>query len=238
MPSDPRIRTAMEQAAEAAGRIADVDEALHALTAGAVDAIQAADYASISIRRRDGTLETLAATDPLVEKLDRHQYELREGPCYDTATDETFAVSFDMARDRRWPRYGPIAAEFGVHGQLAVLLTENREGRSALNVYSGEPHEFDSDSVETAELFASHAAVAMGFVRAVTNLSAAVASRQTIGMALGVVMERYQLDSTRAFAFLVRTSQTSNVKLRDVSAQIVAGHDSRSRLQNGPESTS
>src|SRR3954469_10661883 len=150
MPSDPRIRRAMEQAAEAAGRIADLDETLHALTAGAVDAIAAADYASISVRRRDGTLETLAATDSLVEKLDAHQYELREGPCYDAATDETFAVSFDMARDLRWPRYGPIAADAGVHAQLAVLLTDNGAGRSALNVYSGEPREFDSDSVETA----------------------------------------------------------------------------------------
>jgi hypothetical protein len=184
MPSDPRIRHAMEQAAAAAGRAADLDDALRALTAGAVDAIPAADYASISVRNRDGKLETLAATDPLVDELDARQYELKEGPCYDTATAEAFAVSFDMARDSRWPRYGRVAAGAGVHGQLAVLLTENGVGRSALNIYSAKPHTFNADSVETAELFASHAAVAMGFVRTVTKLSEAVASRQAVGMAL------------------------------------------------------
>jgi hypothetical protein len=34
-------------------------------------------------------------------------------------------------------------------------------------------------------------------------------------------MERYRLDPDRAFAFMVRTSQTANIKLRDVAAGIV-----------------
>ena len=230
MPSDPRIRAAMADLAAAIGTPSDLDQTLLILTRGAVDAIPAADHASISSRRADGTLETLAATDPLVEKLDATQYELREGPCYAAATTEPLMVSYDLARDPRWPNYGPAAADAGVRAQLAVLLTEDGRTRSALNLYAARPHEFDADAVETAELFASHAAVAMGFVRTVSTLSQAVASRQVVGMALGVVMERYQIDSERAFAFLTRTSQNSNVKLRDVAAQIVAGHDSRNRL--------
>jgi hypothetical protein len=220
----------MEQAAAAAGRVADIKDTLLALTAGAVDAIPGADYASVSVRRPNATLETLAATVPLVEELEARQYELREGPCYDTATGDAVTVSFDLSCDPRWPRYGPAAAEAGVRAQLAVLLTANASGRTALNLYARQPHEFDDDSIETAELFASHASVAMGFAHAVTSLSEAVASRQTIGMAVGIVMERYQIDSERAFQFLVRTSSTSNVKLREVAAQIVAGHDRRNRL--------
>jgi AmiR/NasT family two-component response regulator len=80
-----------------------------------------------------------------------------------------------------------------------------------------------------AELFASHAALALDAVEIVGSLSRAVATRQVIGEAVGVIMERYQIDSQRAFAFLTRTSQQSNVKLRDVAAQIVDGHDGRTR---------
>jgi GAF domain-containing protein len=206
-----------------------LEQTLLVLTRGAVGAVPGAMHASITTRRPDGTLETAAATDPLVDKLDARQYDLREGPCYAAATTETIMVSYDLAHDPRWPNYGPAASEAGVHAQLGVLLTDNGKGRSALNLYAARPHEFDADAIETAELFASHAAVAMGFVHTVSSLSRAVATRQAVGMAVGVLMERYQLDSERAFAFLTRTSQDSNVKLRDVAAQIVAGHDGRTR---------
>jgi hypothetical protein len=230
MPSDRRIRRAMEQAAAAMNAPISLDDALRALTDGAVQAIPGASFASITTRSADGRLETVAATDPLIDNLDARQYELQEGPCYETATGEGIAASFDMSREPRWPRYGPIAAEAGFRGQLAVLLTENGRGRTTLNIYSADPHHFDQQSVDTAELFASHAAVAMGFVRTVSTLSDAVASRQTVGMAVGIVMERYQMDAARAFQFLVRSSSTAHVKLRDLAAQIVADHDGRTRL--------
>lgn len=235
MPSNPAIRSAMANAAAAMNDPHRVQQALAALTQGAVDAIPGADYSSISTRRRDGTLETSAATDPLVDKLDAWQYELREGPCYEAATSEVFTASFDMSCDPRWPNYGPVAAEAGVRGQLAVMLVDNGSGRSALNVYAAEAHCFDTAAVEMAELFASHAAVAMGFVGTVSTLSNAVVSRQSIGTAVGMVAERYHIDSERAFQFLLRTSQDSNVKLRDVAEQIVAGHDGRSQLGLPPD---
>jgi transcriptional regulator with GAF, ATPase, and Fis domain len=228
MPSDPRIRRAMEHAAQAMNDPQSAAQALHALTVGAVEAIPGADYASITSRHRGGWLETVAASDPLIEALDARQYELQEGPCYAAAMgQETISVSFDMERDGRWPCYGPIAAQAGVHAQMGVLLAEDASTRTGLNVYASEPHDFDDASVEVAELFASHAAVAMGYVQAVRTLGEAVTSRQVIGEAVGIVMERYQIDDERAFQFLVRTSQDSNVKLREVAAQIVAGHNSR-----------
>ena len=177
MPSDPRIRAAMADLA-AIGTPTDLDQTLLALTRGAVNAIPAADHASISTRRADGTLETLAAHRPADRRARRRPVRAAEGPCYAAATTESLMVSYDLARDPRWPNYGPAAADAGVHAQLAVLLTDNGNGRSALNLYAARPHEFDADAVETAEMFASHAAVAMGFARTVTTLSDAIASRQ------------------------------------------------------------
>jgi GAF domain-containing protein len=206
-----------------------VADALSVLTAGAVSAVPGADYASISIRHPHGKLETVAPTDPIIANVDACQYELQEGPCYDTATHESFTVAFNLERDPRWPRYGPMASSMGLHAQLAVLLTDTGKVRTALNLYASQPHEFTNESIELAEMFASHAAVALGVVRTVETLGEAIGTRQVIGQAAGIIMERYQIDEERAFAFLVRTSQDSNVKLRDVASDIVTGLNGRSK---------
>ena len=232
VPSNPDIRRAMAQLAETLDSPTAIPDALQVLTSGAVQAIPGADHASISVLHADGSLKTLASTDPVIDALDAQQYGLQEGPCYQTVTDqETFLVTFDLARDDRWPRYGPVAAEVGIRAQLAALLATNGSGqRSALNVYSKAPHRFDRDSIETAEMFASHAAVAMGFVHTVENLASSITSRQLIGQAVGICMERYQLSERRAFEYLVRVSRDSNIKLRTVAAEIVTGLSTRNEV--------
>ena len=91
----------------------------------------------------------------------------------------------------------------------------------ALNLYSTSQEEIDPDAEHVAELFASHAAIALHQAREVENLNQALESRKVIGQALGIVMERYGLDENHAFAFLLRASSTSNIKLRDIAAQLV-----------------
>jgi signal transduction histidine kinase/DNA-binding response OmpR family regulator len=54
------------------------------------------------------------------------------------------------------------------------------------------------------------------------QLRQALASNRLIGTAIGIVMARYGLTSDRAFHTLVRISQQSNRKLRDVADEIVA----------------
>src|SRR4051794_30321535 len=57
------------------------DAALGSLAASAAANIPGVDFASITVQDAEG-LRTLAATDPLAEKVDALQYDLREGPCY------------------------------------------------------------------------------------------------------------------------------------------------------------
>jgi AmiR/NasT family two-component response regulator len=70
-------------------------------------------------------------------------------------------------------------------------------------------------------MFANLAAVALGWSRQDQTLHEALSTRELIGQAIGIVMERYRLDAERAFAFLVRTSQVGNVKLRDVATGVI-----------------
>jgi hypothetical protein len=202
----------------------DLDHTLSRVTAAAVEVLPGVHYASVTVRHADGRLTTAAPTDDLLLGLDAAQYELQEGPCYDAATDETYATSPHLAADERYRRYAAVAVEAGVRAQAGIRLfeTPRPEAQGALNLYSREVGSFSDMSV-VGRLFAHQSAVALDYAREVENLQEAVKTRQEIGRAVGVVMERYGLTEERAFAFLARVSQNRNVKLRDVAAEIVAG---------------
>jgi GAF domain-containing protein len=218
---DFRLANAMAQVALTLGGASDLNETLVSITISACDTIPGADFASISARFHDGHLETLAPTHEIIRDIDQLQYELLEGPCYEAATQERTVVADDLESDPRWPRYGPAVVRMGMRSQLALELYESDESTGALNLYSSHPGAL-SGQRDLAELFATHAAIAMGHVRTVGGLVKALATRKIIGEAIGITMERYQIDEDQAFKFLVRVSQTGNIKLRDVAAQLVS----------------
>src|SRR4051812_29825949 len=136
----------------------DVAKTLAALTRAAADTIDGADYASITLVHDDGRVETVGPTADVVAAADRVQADLREGPCYDAATEDESFVSSDLAHDGRWPRYGPRAAAIGLGAQMGVALHAPLPGRAALNVYAKEPWAFEG-GFDAAEIFASHASL-------------------------------------------------------------------------------
>jgi GAF domain-containing protein len=222
-----RIAQVMADLARAMQQPGEVALTLQAVTACATDSIESADYASISVRHGDGRLETLAPTDALVRRVDLLQFELSEGPCYDAVEATTVTLSDDLARDGRWPAYGPRVAALGLRSQLGIRLASDDGWRVALNLYARRPNAFDSETISLAQMFADQAAGAMGLVRTVQTLNKALVMRETIGQAVGIVMERYAIDPDRAVAFLLRTAQTSNARIQDVAQEIIAGADRR-----------
>ncbi|GAA0576430.1 GAF and ANTAR domain-containing protein [Kribbella sandramycini] len=204
-----------------------IDDALAEITTAAVRTMPAIDHASISITGSDGKIRTLAPTGPLALQIDELQYSLAEGPCLDAVTDDPIVRSDDLRADGRWPRFGPRAAELGIGSQLAFQFRSESHVRGAVNLFSEGVGVIGPDDVQLGYLFANFAAAALGWNRTHETLTIGLSSRQTIGQAIGILMERYRLDQRRAFAFLVRTSQTGNIKLYDVAAGIVADSESR-----------
>ncbi len=100
---------------------------------------------------------------------------------------------------------------------------------AGLNLYSTEHDEVEPASADTAQLFATHAAIILGHAQQEDQLNQALASRKVIGQAIGIVMERYRVDADRAFQFLLRASSSSNIKLRDVAQEIVTTSTERYR---------
>lgn len=182
-----------------------------------------ADYAGISLIKSAGRLQTVAPTHPVVEAADQLQYELREGPCHDSAWQGQTMVSQDLAVERRWPLWAPKAVALGLGSALGAELVNKAGDRrlGSVNLYWTAPRVFTSDEVSFAHLITRHAALALGASLTVEGLNIALDGRKRIGQAQGILMERHGLSEDQAFAVLKRYSQDNNTKLRDLAEQLV-----------------
>jgi GAF domain-containing protein len=179
------------------------------------------DFAGVIFVRGKHDIETAAATDPLVAKLDAMQMEVGEGPDVSVLADRLSVIVSDSATETRWPRWAALVHEQGIRSLLSVRMYTDEETIGTLNAYSRQPNAFDVDDQAVAHVLARHAAVALGSARKIENLWLAVDARKRIGQAQGILMERFDLTADQAFAVLLRYSQDNNVKLRVVADRLV-----------------
>ncbi|NHN54656.1 GAF and ANTAR domain-containing protein [Calidifontibacter sp. DB0510] len=211
--------------------MAQLAEQLHAAASPAATAEQVvryacreleADHGGITLVRRGNTLQTIAATDPLVVRLDQLQQAFGRGPCEESAIEQETIFSADLGIDRRWGDWGPAAATLGIISVLATRLRGvDGRGLGALNLFWTRAHAFDSEDIAFAALFSRHAAVALEDAQIQEGLRTALDARKRIGQAQGILMERYRLDPEQAFEALRRFSQEHNLKLRAVADHLV-----------------
>ena len=215
------LATLLSDVAQSLQHEDDVDDMLQSIVDAAAEAVPGAQHASISAVTGRREVETRASTDGLPRAVDHAQYETRQGPCLDTLYEQRTARIPDLAEEQRWPAFTDRARGLGVGSMLAVQLFVEGEDLGALNILSSEAGAFDEESEHVALLFASHAAIAMAGAQEAEQLRAAIAFRDLIGQAKGILMERYRLTGTQAFQALTQVSQSSNRKLRDVALQLV-----------------
>ena len=113
------------------------------------------------------------------------------------------------------------ALELGLRSQLAVKLYLDHDTLGGINFYSTLHDEVHADARELAQLFATHAAIALGHAQEREDFSEALRSRRAIGQAIGLLMERFDMTEDRSFGFLVRASSHRNIKLRLVAQELV-----------------
>ena len=223
--------------ARAAGRLDEqqsLAEALDAIVHTVVDTVPGVDHAGISTMHRSGRIETVAATDDLVLRVDEAQYATGEGPCIEALNEQAPVVVDSLDDEHRWPAFAPKANDLGVRGRMAFLLSSSPRESSALNLYSTRADAFDQHTRHVGQLYATHARAAMSKARLAQDMQQALASRKEIGQAIGIVMQRYGLDEDAAFAFLIRVSRDNNVKLREVAGALVAQANRAARQQVAP----
>lgn len=197
---------------------------LQRVVEAAVTEVDPAEHAGISeIIHKE--VSTCAATGPLVHKIDDLQYRLEDGPCLTSLRDERTVRTDDLQREPRWPRFAPAAAEYGVRSMLSVQLFVEGDNLGALNLYASAPGAFDDEHESTAMMLAAHAAVAMKDTRVEAELRAAIETRDVIGQAKGILMERFKISQDEAFSLLVAASQYTHRKLHDIADELARTGD-------------
>lgn len=197
----------------------DAQSAMDRIVRAAVAEIAGACGAAITLLDH-GTISSPAHSDEVAARVGRAQEETGEGPCVDTSRQEVTLRSDDLSSEDRWPRWGAAAVENGVFSAMSFQLFVAADSMGALDVYGGRANCFDLEAENTGLLLASHAAIAMAGIRKMEHLRSAVDSRDVIGQAKGILMERYKIGPGPAFDLLVVASHRTHNKLRDVAAHL------------------
>jgi transcriptional regulator with GAF, ATPase, and Fis domain len=184
--------------------------------------VRGCDAAALSMIERHGRIETQAYTDEIALGGDLLQYTLGEGPCLTAVWEERVVHSTDLAADPRWPAWGPrVASQYGVHSILCFQLFNRADALGALNLYSRRRAGFDEQDLDDGLALSTHIAIAVTVAQKTDQLTRALDSRTLIGQAVGVVMERYQLDATAAFQVLARISSETNSKILEIARELI-----------------
>ena len=198
----------------------DPDITLGHITTAAVDLVDGIDYADVMLIENE-SYRSIAPTAALVTELDNAQMRLQQGPCLEAATSDSIVRAPDLRQDQRWPDFAAVALEQGVHSVLSFQLYVHRTGTGALNLLGKKPHALDIQSETTLAMLATQAAITLISARKEVQFESALASRDVIGQAKGIIMERFKLDAGRAFALITKLSQDGNIPVRKIAQQVV-----------------
>ena len=208
----------------------------------AVETIEGCDVAGLLLVEGDA-LATPVHTDRAVADLDELQRLSGQGPCLDAVTGrrivyvDDLADLADLADGGPWALFARQATGEGLRSALALPLTTNGS-LGSLNLYGRCPAAFGVIDRAKAVLLSTLGGLALSSAHAHedevslnAHLHDALTTREVIGQAQGILMERERITPDHAFDVLRRASQHLNRKLRDVAQDLV---ETGVRPETGP----
>jgi hypothetical protein len=195
---------------------------LRELVENGVRHVVGSQYAGITLAQRDKAVTNVVATHRYPMVLDAIQNLYGEGPCLAAAWQHQLVYVGDLNTDQRWPRYQRDAMEqTPIRSIVSYESFVDGNTMGALNFYADHPHAFNDESLEIGGVFATHVALAWSMMRRHDQFRSGLVSRDIIGQAKGVIMERFNLDAVEAFEVLTRLSQQSNIKVIDIAKGLI-----------------
>ena len=184
--------------------------------------IQGADAAGVMLTSAKRGFRSATPTDGFAHLIDQIQEELLEGPALDCTTANHTVRVDDLTADTRWPRFAAaVVAETPVRSMLTFQLYTHVQNWGALSLYSQRRRGFDAAAEELGLILATHAALTLEAVQRTRQFRSALGSRDIIGQAKGILMERYDISPGAAFSLLTRLSQESNKPVVVIAKELV-----------------
>lgn len=204
-----------------------VEQILQRIVLLSMTAIDGCDAAGLCAHAGSPT-ELPLVGDGTLAALDEVQHELGEGPCLDVLAGADSAYVAELIDSTRWPLFAARATAAGMRSALAYRLASGKVTLGALQMYARLPAAFSATDRAQGLLFAAHAGMALANAQALAeaddrtaNLLTAMLSREVIGQAQGILMERERITAEQAFSLLRKASQALNRKLSDVAQELV-----------------
>jgi transcriptional regulator with GAF, ATPase, and Fis domain len=217
---DGTIQSTIAELVSALVRGAGIEEMLTRLTSASVALVPGAEFAKISLIE-NGHVHSIAATSELAALLDGAQQAAGHGPCLDAVNGQKPVRCSNLGTDVRWPRFALTATNAGVRTVLSCPMEMPGATGAALSLFGSQPRAMGVRADATAAMLAHHAAIALFTAEHERQFKAALATRDVIGQAKGMIMERFGVDSARAFAMLKKISQQTNTPVRQLAASLV-----------------
>jgi len=199
----------------------DPDATLVAIVGAAVRLIPGCDEGSVSVVLGRRKVTSLAPSGLLPQVVDAIQEETQQGPCTDAAYEQHTVRVSDMANEPRWPLFTARALEAGAASMLSFQLYVEGDNLGALNLFSRTAGSFTDHSEHVGLMVASHAAIAYAAALKLAKMCQTVETRQFIGQAQGILMERHKITGDQSFELMRKGSQDSNLKLREIADGLI-----------------
>lgn len=112
-----------------------------------------------------------------------------------------------------------------MRSMLCVPLWIDERSLGALSLYADQAAAFSEPHERVTILLARFAALALAEAQRADQMHDALGSRDVIGQARGILVERHGVTADAAFSVLSRVSQAENIKLAEVARRLVETGD-------------
>jgi GAF domain-containing protein len=205
-----------------------VDTALELVTSLAATTTPGTLGAAVTVVDEHGK-RSKAASNAAAEQADALQYEFDEGPCLTAWRTQEVVRIDDTTTDGRWPRWNEAASRLGVRSVLSTPLLMREESIGAMKVYCERPHNYGPHDEHVMRLLAAQAAILLANSQSLQEarrlsrqLTEALASRDAVAQATGVLMARGAGSAQDAFATLAAAARRTGAPVLDVARALVA----------------
>jgi GAF domain-containing protein len=189
-----------------------------------------ADGAGLMLVDAEGRLRWASASDQSAQTVEDSQERLAQGPCAVAFSQRLPAAIRDIRIEPDWAEFTQVLVGEGICAGLSVPVELDGGVIGTLDVYVGQPRDWDPGEVAALQAYAglvasllSAATTAQVKGRLADQLQAALEHRWLIEQAKGVLMGREQLDAQAAFERLRGVARSSTRRLADVAREVTDG---------------
>jgi GAF domain-containing protein len=189
-----------------------------------------ADAAGLMLVDPEGVLRWASASDQSAQTVEGDQERLAQGPCAVAFSQRLPAAIRNIHIEPEWDEFVKVLIGEGISAALSVPVELDGGVIGTLDVYTGEPRDWDPSEVAALQAYAglvasllSAAVTAQVKGRLADQLHAALEHRWLIEQAKGVLMGRERLDAQAAFERLRAAARSSTRRLADVARDVTTG---------------